>query len=443
MTRLFTLLVAAGGGLLSAQDTDVVFHSDVSLVRVDAQVVDRDNRAITGLRLSDFILREEGRPQPIRNFASENMPVDVLLLLDVSGSMRPHVQRIADAAHQALRALGEEDRVAIMVFDRQTRLRLPFRKSRADVEREFERLLNQETFHGGTDITRALFDAAGYVGREGRREARRAIVILTDDETEFTRDEEGVGRALARADAVLCLLLAPDVSMYPWGSPGGGRVPPGGGSWPGSGPSAGGPLGGIILGRRGPQGGRGPAMSRSRTHSAGTAQIARQSGGDSMPVDDAYALENTLSRIRQRYALYFNLPAGVRRGEERRIEVSLADGARQRYYNAEVRYRRVYLAPVDGGSRNGEPTAITQAPVGNSEPPSIYRDSGPKRRPAVSDTPASRQGPLDMGGGGWRSVDAPPAKPSASDSRPADKEPSQGGWRKATPEDQKPPEDKK
>src|SRR5207237_6273053 len=134
-------------------------------------------------------------------------PVDVLFLLDVSASMRPHVQRIADAAHQALRVMGQDDRMAIMVFDRSTRLRLPFRKSQSDVEREFERLLNQETFHGGTDITRGLFDAAGYVGREGRREARRAIVILTDDETEFTRDEEGVGRARAAADAVLCLLL--------------------------------------------------------------------------------------------------------------------------------------------------------------------------------------------------------------------------------------------
>ena len=116
---LFAISTAA---LLAAADNSVVFHSDVSLVRVDAQVVDRDNRAITGLRAEDFVLREEGRPQPIRNFASEDMPVDVVLLLDVSASMRPHVERIASAAHQALRVLGDEDRVAVMVFDRATRL---------------------------------------------------------------------------------------------------------------------------------------------------------------------------------------------------------------------------------------------------------------------------------------------------------------------------------
>src|SRR5260221_11011985 len=105
--RVCFLLFALAGGLLSQDSDPIVFRSDVSLVRVDAQVVDRDNRAITGLRGTDFILREEGREQPIRNFASENMPVDVLMLLDVSASMRPPRQRIADAAHQALRVMAD------------------------------------------------------------------------------------------------------------------------------------------------------------------------------------------------------------------------------------------------------------------------------------------------------------------------------------------------
>jgi hypothetical protein len=102
-TACLLTLILSGGLLLSvaAGDDELVFKSDVSLIRVDAQVVDRDNRAITGLRAADFVLREEGKVQPIRSFASEDMPVDVMLLLDVSASMRPHVQRIADAAHEA------------------------------------------------------------------------------------------------------------------------------------------------------------------------------------------------------------------------------------------------------------------------------------------------------------------------------------------------------
>ena len=94
-----------------ADDPPVTFRSDVSLVRVDTQVIDRDNRAITGLRAEDFILREQGQTRPIRNFASEKIPIDVVLLLDVSASMRPHIERIASAAHEAFRALRDEDRI--------------------------------------------------------------------------------------------------------------------------------------------------------------------------------------------------------------------------------------------------------------------------------------------------------------------------------------------
>src|SRR6476659_2304140 len=125
---VFTL---AGGALLVAlpDDDEVVFHSDVSLVRVDAQVVDSNNRTVTQLNAEDFVLRLDGRVLPIRNFVSEGIPVDVLFLLDVSSSMRPHVQRIADASSQALTVLGKDDRMGIMVFGRSTRVRLPCNRS--------------------------------------------------------------------------------------------------------------------------------------------------------------------------------------------------------------------------------------------------------------------------------------------------------------------------
>ena len=498
MTRTgFFLLLALGGGLLpvSASDNDVVFRSDVSLVRVDAQVVDRDRRAITGLNAGDFILREEGRPQRISNFAAESMPVDVVLLLDVSSSMRPHIQRIGSAAHEALRALADRDRVAILVFDRATRTRLDFRSSRSDVEREFEALLQHESFRGGTDITRGLLDAADYVSRHARREARRAIVIVTDDQTELNRDEDAVSRALTRADAVLCAILAPDAmgnrSGYPGGGGGypggGGRYPRGGGGgYPGGGGGIGGPLGGIILGRRSPYpggggggypgggggypggGGRYPGGG---THSAGTAEIARRSGGDTMPVDDASALESTLSRIRQRYALHFHLPQGARPGEERTVQVELADAARRRYPDAEVRHRQVYIAPSDAGRGGGDPTVITEVPAGTNGQPEPAQTSAPRRRTAVDQaTVGSHDGPLTgtaesaapdsqsqsapASKGGWRKTDdaAPSAggqdtskdasKPAEQQAdKPADKPadqpaPSQGGWRRVKPGEQ-------
>ena len=433
MTRTAFILLFCSAAVPALAGDEAVFRSDVSLVRVDAQVVDRDNRAITGLRAEDFVLRDQGKVQPIRNFASENMPVDVLLLLDVSASMRPHVQRVTDAAGQALRVLHEGDRVGVMVFDRYARLRLALRAQRQDVERELDRLLRDETFSGGTDITRGLLDAAAYIGREGRRDARRAIVILTDDETERGRDEEGVSRALLRADAVLFAAgyTAPDAMHYRSG----GQYPQSGGTWPGSGRGVGGPLGGIILGRRGGYGGRGggPTIG-SHTRSAGTAEIARRSGGDSMPVDGAYALQSTLQRIRQRYALYFSLPADAHQGQQRTISVELASAALRRYPYGEVRYRREYYVSSTPASTPGAPPAVvTQTP--GADPGD---SSAPRRGRAVSQPDGSHEGPLSSGASGQAAPPAaPPSTPTTNDSGTTnDPGSTPGRWRRVKPGEQ-------
>jgi VWFA-related protein len=398
------LLTCALSTALLAGDDDVTFRSDVSLVRVDAQVVDASNRPIIHLHAGDFVLREDGREVPIRNFASDNMPIDVLFLLDVSGSMRPHVQRIADASGEALNQLNKDDRMGIMVFDRYTRVRLGFNSSKQEVQRGFDRLLREERFNGGTDITRAMLDAADYVRQNGRRDARRAIVILTDDSTEFDRDEEGVGRALGRANAVMCALIAPDQSQY--GRGGGGRFPGGGGM--GGGGGLGGALGGIIFGQprgagRYPGGGGGGGQQHQ---SAGTSEIARDSGGDSLSVNDASALDDTLTRLRQRYTLYFNLPDGVRAGDEGNIAVDLAPDARRRFSDAEVHYRRTRMSSTDDRVDRDERPHITRATSdgGSSTPASSASSSSSssdsdsstthRRRVAVNEDGSSvTQGP--------------------------------------------------
>ena len=70
-----------------------------------------------------------------------------------------------------------------------------------------------------------------------------------------------------------------------------------------------------------------------------------------MAVDQASAFEQTLARIRERYALYFYLPEGIQPGDERSVEVVLTEAARRRYPGAEVRYRRSYLAPNRSNDR--------------------------------------------------------------------------------------------
>ena len=410
---------------LAWADDPVVFRSDVALVRVEAQVTDRSNRTITGLGPQDFVVREGGALQKIQSVDSENVPIDLLLLLDVSASMRPHIQRISAASHDALRQMRADDRIAIMVFDRSTRVRMGFGNSQ-DGERELERLLYSETFRGGTDITLGMYDAADFIRREGRPEARRAIVIVTDDETERNRDVDGVSRSLSRADAVMSALIAPD-AVRARGQYGGGfpADPNGGGGNVG--------LGGIILGRprqRYPGGGG----YGSHTQSAGTREIALRSGGDALQVEDSYALQETLARIRQRYAIHFYLPTGVRPGEERYVVVQLADAIRNRYPGADVRYRQSYFAPTGSApppSYGNSPVVVSRAGSndggGSNDSPPVMR-----RRPAVSQ-PDSSSGPLIRDSGS--NAPAPAAAPQSAPPSSTDSSTPSGGWRKARPED--------
>jgi len=474
-------VLGLGALAVRAGDEDVTFHSDVSLVRVDVQVLDGGGGAITGLTADDFELRDNGKRVAIRNFQREEMPLDVLFLLDVSGSMQPHIQQVARASQEALNILGKDDRVAVMVFDRSTRLRSPFKPSK-DAYRELQRVIDQESFNGGTDITGALKDSINYMARQGRREGRRAIIIVTDDQTEFQSDIPGIERMLTKNDIVLSALIAPDAmgnrvgfpgGGYPGGGyPGGGRGRRGGAvGFPGGG--IGFPGGGGIPGVGFPGGGGGRRLpggvvlgGNGRATPAGSAEIAVASGGDSFPVDQAGALEDTLERLRQRYALFFHAPAGSKEGEERTIDVALVGNGLRRYRNAELKFRRSYIATDvtdDGSDVGADPTTVSNAdepaPRTNSARNSSARasnnDSPPtfKRRPAVSE-PGSGGGPNPNVGGGWRQaapeeVSTPTAASSSNSTSssgassndvatvpaPATAPAKSGGWRRATPAD--------
>ena len=110
-TILLWLLATIYGVAAADDESTPVFRSDVSMGRIDTLVMDRSQHPIGGLRKEDFLLHQEGKLIPIRNLAHEDLPVDVLLLLDVSGSMGVHVQKVASAAHEALAVLGNQDRV--------------------------------------------------------------------------------------------------------------------------------------------------------------------------------------------------------------------------------------------------------------------------------------------------------------------------------------------
>jgi hypothetical protein len=122
-----------------------------------------------------------------------------------------------------------------------------------------------------------------------------------------------------------------------------------------------------------------------------------------LSIDDAGAFEDTLSRLRERYALHFLVPEGARAGEERTLDVNLSAAARRRYPDAEVRFRRTYIAPgaglastpvetSDAGAAPEElddPDADPDRPqLKRRQPVGISRGDGRERASARRDVPA-------------------------------------------------------
>jgi Mg-chelatase subunit ChlD len=101
---------------LRAQNGDTpTFKTGVADVRVDV-MASQGQDLINSLTKDDFAITDEGKAQPIISFGHGDESLNLILLLDISGSMQTHIEQIAKTARQALAHLRPGDRVAIMVF---------------------------------------------------------------------------------------------------------------------------------------------------------------------------------------------------------------------------------------------------------------------------------------------------------------------------------------
>src|SRR6185312_7866501 len=86
------------------------------LMRFNASVTDRNGRAIGGMRESDFTVWENGIERRVTSVAPANEPFNLVLLLDVSGSIEERMDFIRKAARDFLRTTSPQDKISIISF---------------------------------------------------------------------------------------------------------------------------------------------------------------------------------------------------------------------------------------------------------------------------------------------------------------------------------------
>lgn len=109
------LLIVSPTLAASPQDLPT-FRAGNDLVRVFATVTDSAGRLVTGLGREAFEIRDEGKVQPIEVFDDTPVPIKVVTLLDVSGSMAGNVQLVRRAAEELFNRLGPDDLARVGFF---------------------------------------------------------------------------------------------------------------------------------------------------------------------------------------------------------------------------------------------------------------------------------------------------------------------------------------
>ncbi len=293
---------------IALPDTEAgaTFKTGVSDVRVDVQVTDGD-KLIQDLSKSDFSVSDEGQPQSIVSFAHGDDPLNLILLLDVSGSMQKYIDQISLEAREALDHLRPGDRVALMVFAKSTALAQDFSDNLAETARNIGGAVKDWDVGSSTMINSAVLDAAHYMDLHAGPAGRRAILILTDNlSTSYRLTDGEVIRELNKADTVMNAIvtgrairplpLAPDKQTNPDLTP------------------------------------------------ANVYDLAERTGGEWVKAENAGdSFKDMIERIRSRYMLAYHAPEAAA-GTFRHITVTLDDAARKRYPGAELRARSGYYA---------------------------------------------------------------------------------------------------
>lgn len=145
------------------------------LMRVNASVTDRNGRAIPGMRNSDFAVYEDGTERKIVEVTPATEPFNLVLLLDVSGSVEERIDFIRKAARDFLNTASPQDRISIISFRDDIKVISGFSTDRSLLSKKLD-----ELDAGGAT---ALWDALAYTlvdTLKPLRGERTAVVILSD-----------------------------------------------------------------------------------------------------------------------------------------------------------------------------------------------------------------------------------------------------------------------
>jgi Ca-activated chloride channel family protein len=182
---------------------------DVDMTLVNVTVTDPYGRLVTGLEQNNFRVFEDNTEQEVVRFSSEDVPISIGVIFDMSGSMADKFEKSRLAAVQFFKTANPQDEFCLVDFNDRAQLASPFTPS---VEELQDRLMYTSA-HGQT----ALFDGI-YLGlsqMKGAQNPKKALLIISDGGDNHSRySETDVRKYLKEADVQLYAIGIFDQGEY-------------------------------------------------------------------------------------------------------------------------------------------------------------------------------------------------------------------------------------
>ena len=159
----------------SGRDEDAILLK-AALVNLNVSVTNRAGVSLGNLKKDDFAVAENGEPQKIEFFQSTAEPFNLVLALDLSGSIKEKLDLVKSAALRFLDVVGPRDKVAVVTFTDEIRVVSQLTSDREELKRRIKAIDKPQ---GGTAFYEAMWFAVMDTLR-GTRGQRNAIVVMTD-----------------------------------------------------------------------------------------------------------------------------------------------------------------------------------------------------------------------------------------------------------------------
>ncbi|MCC7499507.1 MAG: VWA domain-containing protein [Bryobacterales bacterium] len=187
------------------------FSTDVDMVLLDVSVRDSKGGFVGGLKRGDFQIFENGRPQPIQTFNTEDAPVTVGILVDSSRSMRSKRREVITAAESFVKISNPRDEIFVINFDDKISFGLPVGTPFACQIPDLRDALMSSPLDGRT----ALYDAvlAGLAHASEGKNLKKVLLLVTDGgDNQSTHSFDEVLAAAQKSNATIYVIGFFDVA---------------------------------------------------------------------------------------------------------------------------------------------------------------------------------------------------------------------------------------